>query len=505
MNKKGTYFISSLSAVTSITEFGVGLIFILFLMNGLHYTDSLTSLTYAYVFIFVYLLPIPLGFIKDKYLSNNFALNIGLIMTIISQFLLFFSASMYVPSTPVYDTIILNTQNLLFFVGMLFFAFGVSFVNLGFSHILNIINTVDNKRLNAYSILYSMINFGAIIGILIMTVFVGDTNYASFKWGFLTFGILLIIGFISYNAFKSRLLIDIDGNPFREKSTFDYYAMKNEFNTYIINNIISKTKITKNKFLKMGFWTKLKVLCNSLSKHEKDRIQVFFLFIFILILYRIAFYQFLVSMIFFIKCYSIRDLGFYTIPIQLFSILNPILVLILGPVIVKFNNSLEKRNIEIGLTKRLIIGLLLMTIAYAILSVPCYFIDLHYISHVSIIWVVLYILVLSLSEMFLSITGYAVVTKLAPKNYLSVFFGIFLSVQAFGLYFSGLISQFFPEDPSSVIKIGFIPFNGLFEFFSIFLLMTLISAIGLFIFKNKINKKKHLEDFQGKLDEEFLQ
>ena len=146
-----------------------------------------------------------------------------------------------------------------------------------------------------------------------------------------------------------------------------------------------------------------------------------------------------------------------------------------------------------------------MTIAYAILLVPSYFIDLHYISHVSIIWIVPYILFLTLSEMFLSITGYALVTKLVPEDYLSVFFGIFLSVQAFGLYFSGLISQFFPEDPSSVIKIGFIPFNGLFEFFSIFLLMTLISAIGLFIFKNKINKKKHLEDFQGKLDEEFLQ
>ena len=492
--RKGTYFISSLSAVTANTEFGVGLIFILFLMNALHFTDDLTSITYAYVFLFVYLLPIPLGFIKDKYLNNNIILNIGFVAAIISQFFLFFSASMYVPTTYQYDTIIFNSQNLLFFIGIIFFAFGISFVNLGFSHLINMVNTDKNERLNAFSVLYAMINFGSIIGIIIMTIFVGDTRYESFKWGFLAFGILLILSLILYHALKSRFLIDCDGNPVKEESALNFNDIKNEINQNIFNKIISKTKMSQEKFLNMSSWMKLKTLSTSLSKNEKDRVEIFFLFILIIIIYRIAFYQSQVSMIFFIKYYVIRDLGFYTIPIEVFSILNPLLVLLLGPALIKFNNALEKRNIKLGLTKRFVIGLLMITLAFVFLSVPGYLIDLHYTSQVNSIWIVMYMLFLSLSEMFISVTGYAVVTELAPVKYLSVFFGIFLSVRAFAMFFSGIISQFFPDDLSSVINIGFIPFNGLLQFFSIFVMISLISAIVLFIFRNRINKKMHQED-----------
>ena len=483
--RKGTYFISSLSAITANTEFGVGLIFILFLMNALHFTDQLTSVTYAYVFVFAYLLPIPLGLIQDKFLNNNITVNLGFTAAIISQFLLFLSASMYVPATCRYDTIIFNTQNILFFMGMLFFAFGISFVNLGFSHLINMINDDVNERLNAFSILYAMINFGSIIGIIIMTIFVGDTHYESFKWGFLAYAIFLIIGFISYHTLKSRLLIDSAGKPIEEKSVLDYDTIRNELNLFLLSRIISKTKASKEIILNMNLALKLKTLNTSLSKHEKDRVKVFFLFIVIIIIYRIAFYQSQVSMVFFIEYFVVRDLGFYTIPIQMFLILNPMLVLILGPIIVRFNNALEKRNIELGLTERMVIGLILMALAFVFLSLPGYLIDLHYANQVNCIWIILFALFLSLSEMFFSITGYAVVAQLAPKNYMSVFFGIFLSVRAFAMFFSGIISQFFPEDLSSVMTIGQIPFNGLLEFFSIFIMITLISSIGLLLLKKK--------------------
>ena len=496
-NRKGTYFISSLSAITAITEFGVGLIFILFLMNGLHYTNSLTSVAYAHVFIFVYLLPIPLGLIQDKYLNNNICLKLGFIAAIISQFLLFFSASMYAPSPQKYDALIFNTQNVLFFAGMFFFAFGISFVNLGFSHLINMANADDNERLNAFSILYSMINLGGIAGIIIMTVFVGDTRYESFKWGFLAYGILLICGFVSYLAFKGRLLIDSDGNSIEEESVWEYEDIRNKINLAALDRIMSKRKVTKENFLDMHIGQKLKILRSALSKHEKDRMKVFFLFIVVIIIYRIAFYQSQVSMVFFIDHYVIRDLGFYTIPIQMFLILNPIFILIFGPALIKFNNTLEKRNIELGLTKRVAIGLILMALAFVALAIPSYFIDMHYANQITIIWIVLFTLLLSLSEMFLSITGYAVVGQLAPKKYLSLFFGIFLSVRAFAMYFSGLLSQFFPEDLSSVTTIGSVPINGLLEFFSIFMVITLISAIGLLIFRNKINKKMHPEDLHN--------
>ena len=341
-----------------------------------------------------------------------------------------------------------------------------------------------------------MINFGGIIGIVIMTLFVGDTHYESFKWGFLALAIMLIIGFISYHALKGRLLIDSDGISIRENSNWTYETIKNEVNLAVLNKVISRTKVTKENFLNMNLRLKLRTLRTALSQHERDRVKVFLLFIVIIIIYRIAFYQSQVSMVFFIDDFVARNLGFYTIPVQIFLILNPLFVLLLGPALVRFNNALEKRNIELGLTKRMAIGLILMALAFVALSVPSYFMDMHYASQVNCIWIVLFAVLLSLSEMFFSITGYAVVAQLSPKNYISVFFGIFLSVRAFAMYFSGLISQFFPEDISSVMTIGPLPLNGLLEFFSIFIMITLISAIGLLLFRNRIDKKMHLEDLQ---------
>lgn len=493
---KGTYFISSLSAITSITEFGVGLIFILFLINGLHFSNPLASVTYAHVFIFVYLMPIVLGFVQDKYLNSNISLHIGFIASIISQIFLFCSASMYVPSAVEYNTIIFNTQNMLFFTGMLFFAIGISFVNLSFSHMTNSINTDDTQSLNAFSILYSLINLGSATGTTIMTIMVGNNHFTHFKWGFLAFAICLLIGYISYMLLKGRLLVDNEGQSIEEKSSLDYTAIRNNLNLFVLKKIIAKTKVTRDAFANMDIRAKLNTLRSGLSKHEKDRMQIFFVFIAIIIIFRIAFYQCHVSMVFLIESYVKRDLGFYIIPIQMFLIINPLLVFIFTPWFVKFNNALDKRNIELGLTKRIAIGMLFMALAFITLSIPGYLLDMNCISHINCIWIVVFLFFVSCSEMFLSITGYSVVSQLAPENYLSVFFGIFLSVRAFAMFFSGIISQFFPKDLSSVIIIGKLPLNGLLHYYSLFIAMTLICAVGLFIFKNRINKKMHLEDLK---------
>ena len=181
--KRGTYFVSSLAMTTSLTEYGISSIFTLFLIHVLHFSIPLSSSMYSQYYLFAYTLPIIVGLISDRYLSRTTSLLIGFISMIISQIILFISASLYAPSSVQLTTITFNLQNTLFIIGLAFLAMGTSFANNTFSNIISLISkNTKEAGIDSYAIYYSLLNFGVIIGILIMTFIVGDTNYLLFKW-----------------------------------------------------------------------------------------------------------------------------------------------------------------------------------------------------------------------------------------------------------------------------------------------------------------------------------
>ena len=140
--KRGTYFVSSLAMTTSLTEYGISSIFTLFLIHVLHFSIPLSSSMYSQYYLFAYTLPIIVGLISDRYLSRTTSLLIGFISMIISQIILFISASLYAPSSVQLTTITFNLQNTLFIIGLAFLAMGTSFANNTFSNI----NQQKHKR-----------------------------------------------------------------------------------------------------------------------------------------------------------------------------------------------------------------------------------------------------------------------------------------------------------------------------------------------------------------------
>ena len=216
--KKGTYFVSSLAMTSSLTEYGISSIFTLFLIHVLHFSIPLSSSMYSQYYGFAYILPIFVGLISDRYLTKTRSLLIGFISMIISQLILFASASLYAPGTVEQTAITFNLQNTLFIVGLVFLALGTSFANNTFSNIISLIsNNTQESEIDSYSIYYSLLNLGVIIGILIMTFVVGDTNYLLFKWSFLIFTIFLAIGMIVFIYARHSFLVNHKGKLLVEK------------------------------------------------------------------------------------------------------------------------------------------------------------------------------------------------------------------------------------------------------------------------------------------------
>ena len=101
---------------------------------------------------------------------------------------------------------------------------------------------------------------------------------------------------------------------------------------------------------------------------------------------------------------------------------------------------------------------------------------------------ILFEIILAISELFFSVAGYTMVSELAPNNYFSLFLGIFLATRGVSTYITGIICTTFPEPNNVLYHIWNIPINGLGGFFSIFLILNIITGIIIFIYRNKSDK-----------------
>ncbi len=485
---KGTYFISFISITTAICEFGISSIFILFLLYILNFSHPLASETYAYYYGIAYLFPIFIGYLSDKYLTKTGALTIGFITMIISQLSLAFSASLYVPSTIQYDHYISNLQNLSFLIGLFCLALGVSFTNISISHIINSVNKTERLKIDGLSIYYPILNIGVIIGVILMSLIIGDKNYYLYKWGFLTLAFILIIGLIIFRLLKNKYLVDNDGKLMEDNKKY-----KNPIKKESLRVLSKKSSKSIQQIKNLNLKEKVILYKQSLTKVEKDKLVVFFIFLVFIIIYRISYTQTTTSMIFFIDNYVDRNISFFNIPVQFFSILNPLFVLILGPIFLKINYKLEEKKIEFGIVKRIILALIVLAIVFMILSGIGYYIDIDAVSKINLLWMPLIEIIIAISELLFSIAGYSMIGDLTYEKYYSLFFGLFIATGSISRYMSGLIAIEFPvyDTPKFVYSI---PIDGVMEYYCLFVFMNLVAAAVLIIYRKKITEKMHIDE-----------
>lgn len=483
---KGTYFISSISLTTSITEFGISSIFTLFLLYVLHFSMDLTSHTYSYYYGFAYALPILIGYISDKYLNKSTALTIGFISMILSQFILSFSSSLYQPSNIVYNNYFFSLQNITFATGLFFLALGTSFTTLSITHIIYSINE-ENSVINAFSIYYPILNLGVLIGIIMISVIIGDENYHLYEVAFLLFGNILIAGLIAFHLLKNKYLVDNEGELMKEGHSKDSIRIESDS---LLHKLSSKS-ISEIKGL--NFKERFNLFNISLSPVEKDRLIVFLIFLVIIIFYRIAYSQSSTAGVFFIDSFVNRDLNTFTVPVQLFFVLNPLFILILSPIFIKINQILENKNIEFDFIKRTTLAMLVISLCFAMLTVLGFYLDIDVMDEINMIWIIIFELLIAISELLFAIAGYSIVKDLTPQKYYSLFFGLFIATRSISMYLSGKLSVLFPES-ENITFIHNIPTNGLMQYFLMIFFLSLIGAMILFAFRKKLRRKMHLEE-----------
>lgn len=111
----------------------------------------------------------------------------------------------------------------------------------------------------------------------------------------------------------------------------------------------------------------------------------------------------------------------------------------------------------------------------------------------SIMWVISFYTLITVSELLISPVGLSLVIKLAPHKYTSSFMDLWFITMAIGDSLAGYFADFYPDSTKYVVKyfLGFIAIDNFLSFAEIFIVISLIFGITCLLFRNEIIKLMH--------------
>jgi proton-dependent oligopeptide transporter, POT family len=527
--------------------YGMRAILTLFLVNSLMMKEEDASLIYGGFLGLCYLTPMLGGFIADRFFGNRNCILLGGLMMAIGQFLLFFSASVFGTNLPLANTLMWSALGIIIF-GNGFFKPNIS------SMVGSLYPKQEKSKLDtAFTIFYMGINLGAFLGQLICPL-IGDVKDAegirdihAFKWGFLAASIAMLIGTAVFYVLKNKYVVTPDGKPLGglpSKNDADDFeegeSQKAVFSTnaligaaiaffslgalihFVFDQNLIYTLIYSSGLTLAG----LIVSDSSLTKVERDRIFVIYIVAFFIIFFWAAFEQAGSSLTFIADNQTDRNFFGWNMPPSMVQIFNGLFVVTFAVPFSMLWDYLRSKDREPISPMKQSFGLALIALSYFIIAYNVK--DLGNSGLLAIKWLILLYLIQTCAELCLSPIGLSLVGKLSPKRFSSLLYGVFFLSNASGYALAGTLGSIMPAtgdkflkakemgiDLQAVLdkKITLTPeqaallsenqitdhnpifagfeIHNLFEFFMVFVVLTGLAALILFLLTPVLKKMMH--------------
>lgn len=502
---KGLYLIFATGTAERFCYYGMRAIFILFLTKALMMDKELASSVYGSYTGLVYLTPLIGGYVADKYWGIRRSIFWGAVMMAIGQFLMFLSASML--HTP-------DMAHWLMYSGLGFLIFGNGFFKPTITTLVGQLYEPGDKRLDsAYTIFYMGINVGAFFAPLVCGYF-GDTgNPEDFKWGFLIAAIGVIISLLLFETQKNRYLVSPTGEQIGVHPDARSAKLENITEGHpqyvsratAVKKVIFFAAFTLALFALFMYWFDGDVVSagifsscigipayvlfdGTLTKIERDRIIVIYIIAFFVIFFWAAYEQAGASLTLFADEQTNRSLFGWEMPASYFQAFNPLFVVLLAFIMPAIWGFLAKRNNEPSSPTKQAIGLFLLSLGYLVIAIGVK--DLQPGVKVSMIWLSGLYFIHTMGEMALSPIGLSMVNRLTPVRFASLMMGIWYLSTATANKFAGTLSGLYPEPGKTKALFGF-PIESLYDFFMVFVVMSGLAAVILFLLSKKLQKMSH--------------
>src|SRR4051794_32840832 len=343
--------------------------------------QSFASQVYGFYAGFAYLLPVFGGYLADRFFGQRTMAIIGALLLAAGHF------PMAVES-------------------MLFIALGLLVVGMGAfkpnvsTQVGSLYGPNDPRRVPAYSIYYVGINIGALLAPLVAGTLGGEVGW---HYGFAAAGVGMLISLAMYLTGLKHL------PPDERRASEAAHPVAGEADRregVVIGGLFGI-------FLLSGlFWASYEQQSNTIILWAED--------------------------------FTNRhiDLGFWQgdFPTTWFLALNPLMIFVLTPLLIKVWARQVQHGREMPTTAKLALGFFLVGLAYLVMAGAAFSLDTG--TKASPLWLVVYVIVLTLGELHVGPVGLALVSRMAPARVLSLMMGLWLAASFPGEILGGWLGGF---------------------------------------------------------------
>lgn len=371
---KGLYLLFFVEMWERFSYYGMRALLVLYMVQNLLFSAQKAGNIYGIYTGLVYLTPLIGGYLADRYFGQRRCITAGGILMSLGLFLLAFG-----PKS-------------LFLCSLFLMICANGCFKSNISSVLGLLYGDDNsKKDSAFTVFYMGINLGAFFSPLVCGTLAVKYGY---EWGFASAGIGMLIGLFLYKIYENKLLGDKGLNPVILVKD-DKDDEENGGNERLIGLVVLM-------LFTIPFW--------------------------------ICFEQAGSSLTLFAEYQTNRSFLGYEIPTGYFQSLNPLFIITLAPLISMLWEWLRKKSKEPTSVEKFAIALLLMSLSYVIMIFGGKSAEE---SLVSPLWLVFAYFVMTVSELCLSPIGLSLVSKLAPKKFLSLTMGCWFLTCFIGDSFAG--------------------------------------------------------------------
>ena len=401
--------------------YGMRALLVLYLVNSLNYSESEALHIYAVYTGLVYLTPLIGGYLADRFLGTQKSIFIGGLTMMIGHFLMAFPDYLYLA------------------IGMLIIGNGYFKPNIS-SLLGKLYKSNDVRRDSGFSIFYVGINVGAFLAPLIVG-YVGET--INWHYGFAIAGFGMLAGLIQFYYGQNKIIKEDTTQQSRKLKSADWglITIISIINIPLILLILEVNEVINNYFFEIflalvtfiSFYllTRKKQLLPA-KEDLKKIVYIGVLSIFV-IFFWVGFEQAGGSLTLFANNSVDRNFLGFIIPASFFQSINPLIIILIGPMIANFWLRVDRSKSNINTPQKMGLGLLLLAGGFFLISLVNNSSD----SAISLWWLVGVYFLHTLGELCLSPIGLSMVSKVSPRKIASLMMGFWFLSSAVANFMAG--------------------------------------------------------------------
>ena len=424
INKNNPHSLSTLFFTEMWERFsyyGMRALLVLYLVNSQNYSESDALHIYAVYTGLVYLTPLIGGYLADRFLGSQKAIFIGGLTMMIGHFLMAFPNFLYLA------------------IGMLIIGNGYFKPNIS-SLLGRLYKPDDVRRDSGFSIFYVGINLGAFLAPLIVG-YVGET--INWHYGFAIAGFGMLAGLIQFYIGQNKIIKEDISSQSKKLNPADWgiITLVSVINLPLILVILELNQIINDFFFEIlailiiliffYFITKKKQLL-TVKKDIKRIAYIGILSIFV-IFFWMGFEQAGGSLTLFANNSVDRNFLGFVIPASFFQSINPLIIILIGPMIANFWLSVDRSKNKINTSQKMGLGLLLLASGFFLIML----VNNSSETSISLWWLVGVYFLHTMGELCLSPIGLSMVSKVSPKKIASLMMGFWFLSSAVANFTAG--------------------------------------------------------------------